>query len=100
MTSGYPLEDLLYQPRTLPVDGKPNSVVAKWGPPSQLRWFRRFWGSPAMRMVTAEDAAKFYCSSLEHLGLCCASCQDDEIEGYFYTEHCCCLAIERADASR
>lgn len=88
----HPLEDLDYKPRYLPVNGKPNPAVAKWGPASQLRWFRRFWGTVEMPMLFDGDLADFYCSSTEHKGACCPSCIDEQESGYFYIDDCCCRA--------
>jgi hypothetical protein len=85
-----PLEDPNYEPKYEPVDGRPPEVVAKWGAPSQLRWFRRFQG---LRLTT-EEWEQFHCESAQHRGLCCPSClQDAEFQGFpNFDDHCCCRA--------
>ena len=90
----HPLEDPSYEPAVHPpVNGAPNTDVGKWGPASQMRWFRRFWGTPEMPTVLPSDAALYYCQSLEHRGFCCESCIDDALEGYWdLAEDCCCRA--------
>lgn len=89
-----PLEDAAYEPVARPINGRPNPLVKKWGPRSQLRWFKRFWGSDAMPTLSTADANEYHCSSLEHKGGCCGSCIEDYEMGYDdLGEHCCCRAL-------
>lgn len=96
MTIEAPLEDPAYEPRYRPIDGRPNPSVKRWAPASQLRWFRRFWGSDEMPTLKTSDAGDYYCSSVEHRGGCCDSCLED-IEydsSYKIDGHCCCRALK------
>lgn len=86
-----PLEDPKYDPVHKPIDRRPPAVVAKWGPASQLRWFRRFWDE--ITPVKESELADFYCHSDQHRGPCCASCISEQWDGYYYTDGCCCLAV-------
>lgn len=92
----FPLADASYRPRHVPIDGRVPDVVAKWGPRSQLRWFRRFGAE--LRPLRAEEWTRFYCDSTQHRGLCCSSClQDEEIEGApVYDDFCCCEGYRAA----
>jgi hypothetical protein len=86
---GAPLDDPAYEPLYRPEAGRPPAVVARWGPASQLRWFRRFW--PEMGPLPEDVLKDFYCHSEEHRGACCSSCLSDEWDGYLtYDDHCCC----------
>jgi hypothetical protein len=85
-----PLEDPSYDPVHKPIDGAVPSVVEKWGPRSQLRWFNRFHDQ--LRPQPTEYWRRFNCSSIQHKGNCCPSCLDDQWYGYdsWSEEHCCC----------
>ena len=88
-----PLEDPAYVPEHPPVNGVVPDVVAKWGPQSQLRWFRRFMNQVTPMRASGWD--RFYCNSVEHRGLCCESCAEDAENGYgSFEEHCCCYAVK------
>jgi hypothetical protein len=84
------LDDPNYQPVHRPSRGRPPEVVAKWGAASQRRWFLRF--REELAPCTEKDLAPFYCDSVEHRGLCCASCRSEQDDGYYYTDSCCCRA--------
>lgn len=90
LTSGpvAPLDDPQYVPQHPPVQGIVPDVVARWGAPSQLRWFNRF------RTVLApgQDYSHLYSMSAHHPGDCCGSCFDEGNEGYgvLYDDWCCC----------
>lgn len=87
-----PLDDPRYVPANPPFKGTVPDVVAKWGPRSQRRWFRRFRGE--IKPMRHEEWARFYCSSETHRGLCCVSCVADQEEGYYdMPGRCCCKAI-------
>lgn len=93
MTVTAPLEDPTYRPKYPPVDGRIPAVVERWGPRSQVRWFRRFGEQLGSRPVAVWD--RYYVDSVAHRGLCCTSCLDDEYEGYGgYSSGCCCKAKE------
>jgi hypothetical protein len=86
-----PLEDPSYVPAHPPTSDRVTpDVVAKWGPRSQLRWFVRF--RKALRPRRPDWWARFYCSSVQHRGLCCDSCLDDYDAGYDEPngDRCCC----------
>lgn len=83
-----PLEDPSYDPVHRPERGRVPAVVARWGPASQLRWFRRFW--PAL--VRPQNLSGFWCTSEHHVGPCCVSC-DSELQDGFGVQvdgWCCC----------
>lgn len=88
MISRPPLEDPAYDPVHKPINRRPPAVVAKWGPVSQLRWFRRFWAD--LTPIREDDLKNFYCHSDQHKGACCASCLSEQEDGYYYTDGCCC----------
>lgn len=83
-----PLDDPHYTPQHPPIDGRVPDVVAKWGPASQLRWFRRFIDQLGQRT----DWARYYCESPHHTGACCGSCFDESNDGYgvLLDGWCCC----------
>jgi hypothetical protein len=83
-----PLEDPTYEPKHPPVGGGVPPVVAKWGPRSQVRWFRRF----AQQLSPRRDWDRFFCSSVEHVGPCCFSCDEELMqgEGVQLDGWCCC----------
>ncbi len=83
-----PLEDPNYVPVHPPVNGIIPGVVAKWGPRSQLRWFRRFGPDLGVR----KDWDLYYCYSEHHSGLCCFSCGDEAEMGTGVAQDgwCCC----------
>jgi hypothetical protein len=85
-----PLDDPDYVPQHPPVNGIIPDVVAKWGPRSQLRWFRRFRSQLADRQPQSWD--RFYCATENHLGGCCYSCYDeaDMGTGVIMDGWCCC----------
>jgi hypothetical protein len=87
-----PLNDPAYQPKHPPVDGWVPSVVSRWSARSQLRWFRRFWGTIDTR--TVRDWGVYYVESLSHAGPCCGSCWDDQEYGSGVDDRCCCHAPE------
>lgn len=94
MTVLAPLEDPNYQPVYRPQRGFIPPIIAKWGPRSQLRWFRRFSGQIGPQKPDVWK--QFYCSSEAHRGQCCDSCMGDLDEGYreYYEDgYCCCLAV-------
>ena len=86
-----PLDDPAYVPEHPPVDGQIPDVVAKWGPRSQVRWFRRFGSELGRR----RDWDSFYCHSEHHRGLCCTSCWEDGDLGVLGTGDYCCCQDER-----
>lgn len=83
-----PLEDPSYTPRNPPIDGRVPDVVERWGPASQLRWFRRF-GS---QLGPQTGWHRWYCMSLRHRGGCCFSCDVESGQGYGVRDdgYCCC----------
>jgi hypothetical protein len=89
-----PLEDPAYEPRNPPVNGLPPDVVAKWGPRSQARWFKRYRSQ--MRAARYPFWERFHCESEQHTGLCCSSCIEDVNEGYedWDEGRCCCRAFD------
>lgn len=89
-----PLDDPRYVPAHPPVDGFIPGVVEKWGPRSQLRWFRRFRGQ--LRPRPTSGWARYFYSSVEHRGPCCTSCEADYWDGFgrIYDDHCCCVGAE------
>lgn len=96
MITNPPLEDPAFFPEHVPVNGQPPAIVAKWGPKSQIRWFRRFPGLILPHAVWDQ----FHSSSSEHKGLCCDSCADDE-EWYGepqFDDHCCCRGSRAANS--
>lgn len=86
-TATAPLGDPTYQPKHPPVGGQIPDVVAKWGPRSQLRWFRRFGAELGRR----KDWDQYFCQSEHHRDLCCYSCGDEGDQGVQgWGLHCCC----------
>jgi hypothetical protein len=86
-----PLEDPTYEPVHKPEQGRIPAVVAKWGPASQLRWFRRFWPS----LVRPQNLSEFWCTSEHHKGPCCGPCEGEFEDGYqgggvMADGWCCC----------
>ncbi len=83
-----PLDDPTYAPVHRPVEGQVPEVVARWGPRSQLRWFRRFW----QQLAAGQRLDRFYCESEHHRDTCCASCFDEYQDGYgvMMDAWCCC----------
>ncbi|MET9086148.1 hypothetical protein ABZX77_30455 [Streptomyces sp. NPDC004237] len=83
-----PLDDPTYTPQHPPVDGQVPAVVAKWGPRSQIRWFRRFGRELAPR----RDWSQYHVHSEHHLGTCCDSCFDEYLDGtgVQLDGWCCC----------
>lgn len=86
-----PLNDRRYEPIHRPVNRRVPEIVAKWGPPSQVRWFHRFWDEIDWRTV---DSSRYHIHSTRHLGPCCAGCMsDEEWDGLpVYDDQCCCNA--------
>lgn len=89
-----PLDDPTYQPEHPPVAGQIPDVVAKWGPPSQVRWFRRFGAELGLR----RDWDRYYCQSEHHRDLCCYSCEDEGERGTQGCGYCCCRDERIRDA--
>lgn len=86
-----PLDDPRYVPQHPPRNGSVPWVVEKWGPRSQLRWFRRFRDSLDASWVQWD---RYHRVSVEHLGGHCLSCLDEEeYLGYRGTTGCCCRAM-------
>lgn len=90
MVSADPLDDPRYVPAHPPVVGRVPDVVAKWGPKSQARWFRRFRDQVGSQPIAVWDA--HYCASEHHRGQCCYSCGDEYLDGYGddLDGRCCC----------
>lgn len=90
--SAAPLDDPAYEPKHPPINGKVPDVVAKWGPRSQLRWFRRYRHKVGAQPVSVWNA--HYCTSEHHLGQCCTSCEQEYLDGYHGSVAsdgwCCC----------
>lgn len=88
-----PLEDPTYLPKHPPENGYIPWVVEKWGPRSQLRWFRRFY-SQLRSTGRTSFWEPYFIDSVQHRGRCCSSCIGDYEDGYDspYEDHCCCLA--------
>lgn len=93
-----PLDDPAYVPVHQPTGGAVPDVVERWGPRSQLRWFRRFGTQLGWR----HDWDRFYCTSEHHRGLCCSSCFDEYQDGYgiMMGAWCCCLDERNKKGSR
>lgn len=83
-----PLDDPTYSPTTLPQNGHPPDVVAKWGRVSQLRWFRRFQAD--LKPWASAEWERFYCESEHHRGMCCVSCVEESLNGYYDGFGDCC----------
>lgn len=84
-----PLEDPAYEPKHPPVEGHVPEVVAKWGPRSQVRWFRRFRN----QLKTYGDWGQYFIDTELHRGPCCFSCQEEYWEystGVIMDDYCCC----------
>lgn len=97
-----PLNDRAYEPAHPPVHGVVPEVVAKWGPFSQIRWFRRY--EPQLRSWsptnwTRGKADLYFVESVMHKGWCCASCGDEEEYGFGGVDdcYCCCRAIKASE---
>ncbi|MER6350647.1 hypothetical protein ABT186_02025 [Streptomyces sp. NPDC001634] len=85
-----PLDDPAYEPKHPPVGGRIPDVVAKWGPRSQLRWFRRFRD----QLTAYWDSYDYYSETEHHRGGCCDSCMEDAAAGYEdLPDVCCCYAL-------
>lgn len=84
-----PLEDPAYEPKHSPIDGRIPDVVARWAPRSQTRWFQRFGKQLGRQRHDVWD--RYYCTSQEHRGLCCTSCEQDSYDDL--DGHCCCEGI-------
>lgn len=83
-----PLDDPTYRPQHPPNNSEVPDIIAKWGPRSQLRWFRRF----GQQLGARKDWDRYHCQSEHHRGLCCLPC-DDEYEagvGVMMDGWCCC----------
>jgi len=91
-----PLEDPDYEPERPPVNGQIPDVVARFGPPTQIRWFKRFGEQLGKR----KDWDDYYCQSEHHRGLCCGSCYSEYEDGYqgggVMVDGWCCCRDERA----
>lgn len=89
MSSLAPLDDPTYEPKHPPMNGGVPDVVAKWGPRSQVRWFRRF----ALHLDKRRDRDQYYCANALHRGMCCHSCEEEFWEystGVMMDGYCCC----------
>jgi hypothetical protein len=91
----YPLEDPAYEPKHPPVDGLIPEVVEKFGPATQLRWFKRF--RSVLRFSTKNNMFLYHVTSEHHRGPCCGSClvewEEDSPRGYgtvIDDGYCCC----------
>lgn len=92
-----PLDDPNYEPEHPPVNGIIPGVVAKWGPRSQLRWFRRFRSQLSDRQGQGWD--QFYYVTENHLGGCCYSCAEEyEYSTGVMMDGWCCCREERPKA--
>lgn len=87
-----PLDDPQYEPEHPPVDGRIPPVVAKFGPATQVRWFRRFLKD----LKPPVEWGRFHVHSVEHLGPCCTSCDEDDMLGYgsMSPDFCCCRSLK------
>lgn len=82
-----PLDDPAYEPQHPPVAGQIPDVVAKWGPRSQVRWFRRFGHELGVR----RDWDLYYCHTDRHRGLHCFSCEEEgDLGVQGCGNYCCC----------
>ena len=88
MTDRAPLDDPAYVPEHPPINGVIPPIVARWGPASQQRWFRRFGNE--IGPLTYDRWDLYYASSEHHKGLCCGSCQDESAYGVMQDGWCCC----------
>jgi hypothetical protein len=89
-----PLENPRYVPLHPPVNGGVPDVIARWGMRSQLRWFQRFGRQLTVR---SPDVEEYWCTSLEHRGMCCSGCgMEWDADGIDPTDGyaCCCKAQE------
>jgi hypothetical protein len=89
MSNLAPLDDPRYQPAHPPLDGRIPEVVVKWGPKSQVRWFRRYAAEVGAQPIAVW--ARHYCVSEHHRGQCCYSCDDDPVTRGLFPDGCCCL---------
>lgn len=88
-----PLDDPRYQPKHPPDHGTIPFVVRRWGPRSQVRWFRRFRGE--LRPQPPAVWNEHHPTSELHRGLCCDSCLADLDDGYpAVDDRCCCRSPE------
>lgn len=92
----HPLDDPAHVPLNPPVDGQIPDVVSRFGPATQIRYFRRFWDD--LGVLTEERLRDYYCHSIEHRGACCSSCIADEWDGYDYGGSGCCCRSTRQEA--
>lgn len=90
MTRLAPLDDPRYVPVHPPVGGRVPEVVARWGPRSQVRWFRRFREQVGSQPIAVWD--EHYCASEHHRGQCCSSCFGEYLDGHgaMMDAWCCC----------
>jgi hypothetical protein len=97
MSSTAPLDDPSCEPANPPINGRVPDVIAKWGPVSQQRWFRRF--QDQLKPAPYDEWERFYCSSEQHRGSCCDSCAQDISAGYqdWDAGRCCCKATRGGD---
>ena len=87
-----PLNDEAFVPEHPPVDGRVPEVVERWAAASQVRWFNRFAGELALR---GREWNRWFVESVEHRGLCCPSCIEEQGVGYVSFDECCCEAFRR-----
>jgi len=94
MTDRAPLDDPAYIPEHPPINGIIPPIVARWGPASQRRWFRRYWG----QLVREQAWGGFYWSSEHHVNGCCERCGEAPDEWFppIPLDDWCCCRDERA----
>lgn len=89
-----PLEDYSYEPENPPIDGMIPEVVKKFGPRTQIRWFKRFY----LDLKKGQSFGEYYTSSEQHKGYCCLDCDYELVEfgtGVMaFGPGCCCRAQE------
>jgi hypothetical protein len=90
-----PLEDPDYEPENPPVNGEIPRAVYRFGPRTQVRWFKRF------RKMVKDDTSfyDYYVTSEHHKGTCCISCigefEDDYQSGGVIADGWCCCRDSR-----
>lgn len=86
-----PLDDPDYEPKNPPQNGIVPAVVARWGAPSQMRWFSRF----RTVLSSRQDWSRFHTESALHKNWCCWRCDDVESPNdYWEGDECCCRGYE------
>lgn len=78
--------------------GKPDIIVPETLPEDKLKWKTTqdevdYWNAHPKTQMPIKMWAEYYCSSTQHRGFHCSSCQSDKEYGIPYDdERCCCLA--------